>query len=252
LASGAYWRCPICLRRVPDKVAECYCGRKRQAGDGPDAGDATGGPGATRIALAALALVGLAVFFALRRTPTPPTPAPRPGASAASAPGPEPAREPASDSSRGVHTLARDVPAFTSSSPTPATGGAQAAPSPAAEPRPTPTPEDSVDARREQGRLAFDLAMRNLQGRVEVLRRRLEHLATTCPAEATRVIGCDALRQEIARDAEEIRSAAEQAVEQARLGWVDPGAVRDARERYGMREGDVLELLARANEALRR
>jgi hypothetical protein len=94
--------------------------------------------------------------------------------------------------------------------------------------------------------------MRNLQGRAEVLARRLDNLARTCPPEATRVIGCDALREEIARDAGDIRSAADEAVEAARRGWVDPGSVRDARERYGLREGDILALLRRVDEALAR
>jgi hypothetical protein len=33
---------------------------------------------------------------------------------------------------------------------------------------------------------------------------------------------------------------------------VDPGSVRDARERYGLREGDILALLRRVDEALAR
>lgn len=246
MASAAYWRCPICLRRVPDKVAECYCGRKRQAGDGPDEGDAKGGGAGVWLALGVVAIAGLAVF-ALRRPPVPAAPTASPGAEVApeaAAAGPE--------SLPVAPARARNMPAFTGSSPDPGVKGATPAPLAPLEPRPSPTPEDSVDARREQGRLAFENAMRNLQGRADVLRRRLENLARTCPPEATRVIGCDGLRQEIAEDAEEIRTAAEQAEERARLGWVDPGAVREARERYGMREGDLQQLLARVNEALKR
>jgi hypothetical protein len=85
-----------------------------------------------------------------------------------------------------------------------------------------------------------------------VLARRLDNLARNCPPEATRVMGCDGLREEIVRDAQDIRAAADDAEEAARRGWVEPGAIRDARERHGLREGDLRALLARVDEALRR
>lgn len=245
---GAYWRCPICLRRVPDKVVECYCGRRRQPGDGPDAGDAKPErAAAARVAVALLALLALGVVLA-RGFRRPAAPASTPATTVA----PE-----AGDSALATGVPAggfepRDAPAHGGSAPAPASRAAEPPPSTVSSPGPTPTPEDSLDARREQGRLAFENAMRNLQGRAEVLQRRLDNLARSCPPEATQVVGCDALREEIARDAREIRAAADEAEEAARRGWVDPGAIRDARERHTLREGDLLALMARVDEALRR
>jgi hypothetical protein len=248
VGAAGYWRCPICLRRVPGKVAECYCGRKRQPGDGPDEPETAAASSTAWLTGALVAILGVALFVGLRPRASapsgPPASTARPEATAA-------AREPAAEAPPG-HARQGDVPGFTGPTPRPTARVEEPAAIRSPQPRPTPTPEDSVDARREQGRLAFENAMRNLQGRAEVLARRLDNLARTCPPEATRVIGCDALREEIARDAGDIRSAADEAVEAARRGWVDPGSVRDARERYGLREGDILALLRRVDEALAR
>jgi hypothetical protein len=245
LAAGAYWRCPICLRRVPDKVTECYCGRRRQPGDGPDAIDTKkdGGTGVW-VALALIALAGLASLV-MRRAPAPARPLASPAASlapGAAEAGRSPAAAAPGPAGPALIDTLRVVPAASPEAP----------PSAQPAPRPTPTPADSVDARREQGTLAFENAMRNLRGRAEVLARRLDNLARNCPPEATRVMGCDGLREEIVRDAQDIRAAADDAEEAARRGWVEPGAIRDARERHGLREGDLRALLARVDEALRR
>jgi hypothetical protein len=72
VAAGAYWRCPICLRRVPDKIGECYCGRVRQPGDGPDAADRAK-PFPTASAMLAVALVSIAVLAIWVTRPSRPT-----------------------------------------------------------------------------------------------------------------------------------------------------------------------------------
>jgi len=249
VAAGAYWRCPICLRRVPGKVTECYCGRKRQPGDGPDdAGDGRSGAGALWLGLLALLVVGAGAYMAVRPAPLPPSPA-------SSRPPPVDLAPPIERSvPTGLPTPLEAPPELPG--PFPQTGEVSADPlsatRPTPRPTPTATPSDSVDARREQGRLAFDVAVQNLRGRLDVLRRRLGQLDTSCPAAARNVVGCDDLRREIASDAQQIQAAVEQAEEQARRSWVDPGVIRDLRERHGLREGDVRGLLARVEEALLR
>jgi hypothetical protein len=229
---------------VPDKVGECHCGRKRQPGDGPDAPSDRQRSGAGVLWLGLLALAALAAgALVVARSPAP-TPAP------AGSPLPEaPAAAPAERHMPGALPPPASGPT-TLSGPLPQPAAPTATPS--AEPRPTPTPSDSVDARREQGRLAFELAVQNLRGRCDVLERRLSQLDASCPAQARNVVGCDGLRQQIASDARDIQAATDQAEERARRSWVDPGVIRELRERHRMKESDVRELLARVDEALRR
>ncbi len=241
MEAAAYWRCPNCLRRVPDKVAECYCGRKRKPTDGPDEADQAKSAGAGPI-LALVSLVGVGAFalwFFGRKAPAPVAPS-------VSAPA-------SHDEQREVAprvTLVTEsaMPAGFGVAPTPAATPA----APARTPEPSASPPDGVDARREAGRLAFDVAAQNLQGRMAVLRRRIENLERTCPQGSTQITGCDGLRDELSQDAAGIREFADKAEEDARRSWVDPGFVREVRERYAIRDGDVDALLNEASEALKR
>ncbi|HJS58160.1 MAG TPA: hypothetical protein VKA01_08665 [Vicinamibacteria bacterium] len=77
MAASAYWRCPVCLRRVPGKVVECYCGRIRQPGDGPDEEDRAK-PSPLAVALPGIGLVVVIAALAVWAT-RPSSPAPKPG-----------------------------------------------------------------------------------------------------------------------------------------------------------------------------
>jgi hypothetical protein len=242
MAVAAYWKCPICLRRVPDRVAECYCGRKRQVGDGPEPAE---GDGRRRPVLgwlvAALCAAGIAAW-ALKPPPSPPPVAPQ-----STAPTPEP---------RGLlsgETIPRATPppAWPDATPTPAlppvTAAVQAPP-----PKPSATPSDSADAQRERGAAAFEAATKNLAGRLTVLRGELRHYNEVCPREATLIVGCDTARREIQQMAQDIRAALDAAEEDARRSWVDPGVQRSIRERSGMDDVAVGETLAAAAGAAER
>src|SRR6185295_13399523 len=63
------WDCPICLRHVPAKVDECYCGYKHS--DTPVARPASAGAGPAVIALAALALGGGFAWWMVQPPPVP-------------------------------------------------------------------------------------------------------------------------------------------------------------------------------------
>jgi hypothetical protein len=76
VAAGAYWRCPVCLRRVPGKVVECYCGRIRRPGDGPDEVDRAR-PFPLAFALTGVGLVAIAALALWGTRPS--APAARPG-----------------------------------------------------------------------------------------------------------------------------------------------------------------------------
>jgi hypothetical protein len=229
---------------VPEKVTECYCGRKRQPGDGPDqaADRQRSGAGILWLGLLALLAVAGGTVAVLRA----PSSAPRPATSPLP---PDPVAAPRERSAPSAFPTPLSAPA-TLASPVPQAAAAMAAPSP--EPRPTPTPSDSVDARREQGRLAFELVVQNLRGRCDVLERRLSQLDASCPDQARNVVGCDGLRRQIASDAQDIQAATDQAEERARRSWVDPGVMRQLRERHGLKESDIRELFARVEEALQR
>jgi hypothetical protein len=245
VASGAYWRCPICLRRVPDKVAECYCGRQRQASDGPDEGDAPQGSGGAAVLLAVIVIAagGLAYWSFARPKPAPavsPTPAPVENQPDAGASGPARPQ---------MGPVGTPVPASNAFRSAPATTAPPAAPAAPAAKEESST--DSVDARRTAGRAAFEAAAANLQGRLDVLRRRVENFMHQC-AGSTQVRGCDTAREELERDAADVRAIADKVQEDARKSWVEPGAVREIQERFQIRDGDVAEVAARVQEALKR
>ncbi len=140
MAAGAYWRCPICLRRVPDKVGECYCGRIRQPGDGPDEADRPK-PFPLASAASAAALVALAVLALWVTRPSWPTAA--------------------------IKTTATPP-------------GAGVAPSAAPSPRegdasPAPTTTTIPGSAR-----AYDFALRHVRNQIRQLEARLSHFERTC------------------------------------------------------------------------
>jgi len=239
--ASAYWRCPICLRRVPDKVAECYCGRTRQASDGPDEDDQPKPAGAAQLlALVALVGAGALAYVTIGRE----RPVPVASASPASSQG-------AQDAGRSFAPVVTPHPESTMPAGwTPAPPSTQPA-----TPRPPAASEslddDGVDARRESGRLAYEAAAANLQGRMDQLRRRVENLDRSCSG-LTQIRGCDSLRDDLARAADGLREVAEGAEEAARRSWVDPGFIREVRERYSIRDGDVDALLNEVDAALKR
>jgi hypothetical protein len=252
MAGASSWNCPICLRRVPERVSECYCGRKRQPEDGLEAPEQKGGRGALPLA-AVLAACAAAAYLTLRR---PPAPAPTPLTTAA--------ESPASGPRAGFPGERPPRPA-----PTPAlaeSGTAASAPPATSEPapfatKPMPTPADSVDAQRERGAAAYEAAMKNLAGRLVALRGQVQRYDEQCPSGgglqmgpsgATQVRGCDAPREQIGRALGELRAALDEAEEAARRAWLDPGVQRAIRERSGLDDVSLGETLAAATAATRR
>jgi hypothetical protein len=106
LAAGAYWRCPTCLRRVPDKVRECYCGRVRQAGDGPDEADRPRPFPLVNVllGLALVAIAALALVVTRRSQPS--------ARSGTASPGPEAAARMPSSAPPTIGTLGGPALAF--------------------------------------------------------------------------------------------------------------------------------------------
>ena len=247
MAVLAPWDCPICLRRVPAKVAECYCGGRRADLVGSHAGlgerAKTLGVGLVVLLLA----VGAAAY--LLRTPAPPASAasvatgtPRPAASAGtSAPLPSVSTLPAAWKALAIELAPRP------SEPAPvATQRAAVAPSP------TPTPADSIDAQREKGLSAFEATLTSLAARASDFREKLRRYDEQCASANTHIVGCDSARSEIASLAREIASGVEVAEEQARRSWVDPGQKRDSCERYGLDDNAIRDLLKSAADAAKR
>lgn len=244
MAVPAPWDCPICLRRVPAKVAECYCGYKRA---GPAGSGAGSGAGAKRlgIALSGLLLAGGAAFYFLQPVPG------RPVARVTSAsPKPVPATPAATSAPTTLPAAWRALAIETTPSPgapIPATtlaGGAS--------PSPTPTPGDSIDAQREKGLSAFEATLTSLSARASDFREKLRRYDDQCASASTRVVGCDSARSELTALASEIAAGVESAEEQARRSWLDPGQQRESRERHGLDDKAIRELLKAADDAVKR
>jgi hypothetical protein len=243
MASPQSWDCPICLRHVPAKVAECYCGYHRSE---PVVAAA---PTPARTVVAAVGavvfLIGGAAAWVLQAPPPPPAPSPL--AQARTATTPPPTRPPVQRPSAmpdAWKALAIET------TPSPAGAASSAAPTPS--PSPTATPDESVDAQRAQGLAAFEAAIAGLTARVADFREKLRRYDAQCEASNTAITGCDTARAELRSVAQAIASDVEAADEQARRSWVDPGQRRSLRERGGVDENAIREVLKAASDAARR
>lgn len=247
MAVPAPWDCPTCLRRVPAKVAECYCGGRRADPAGSAAGSGEGA-NALGIGVAVLLLAGGAAAYFLQTPTVPPsatrvaTATPRLAASTG-----------ASASAPTVSTVSAAWKAFAiEATPSPSTPASVATQAGAVAPSPTPTPADSIDAQREKGLSAFEATLTSLAARANDFREKLRRYDDQCASANTRVVGCDSARSEIASLAREIASGVDAAEEQARRSWVDPGRQREGRERHGLDESALRELLKSAADAAKR
>lgn len=209
MAAAAYWRCPICLRRVPDKIAECYCGRTRQPGDGPDEADQPKPFPLVPLARGA----GLLAIAALALWATWPT---RPPATSQGTPAPP------------GEATAPSGPISTSREPS-------ALPAPTTTTLPGPA-------------LAFDVATRHIQHRLGALVARLDQFEKIC-GPGSRHSSCDPMRDQIAQEARDIRATYDAVEERARQEFVDAGTLMELRQRNGATEADVRAVLSRAEAA---
>lgn len=232
------WDCPICLRHVPAKVDECYCGYRHSEPSPPSpAAPASRASRALAVAGAALFVTGGAVAYLLE-APTPP---------AAAAPATVPPR------------LARPLPAPSGPGPAVVTTLPEAwkalgidgtpLPAPAAEasasptPSPSPTPDESLDAQRALGVAAFEAALSTLTAQAEDFRQKRSRYHDQCTREDQQVTGCEPARASLQDIARRIAADVEAADEEARRSWVGAGQRRSLRERSGLDDNAVRELL---------
>ena len=247
MAVLAPWDCPICLRRVPAKVAECYCGGRRADPVGSDAGSGERAK-MLGVGLAVLLLaVGAAAY--LLRTPAPPasaasvaTATPRPAASAgASAPLPSVSTLPAAWKALAIELAPlRPNQLLSRRSGQPW--------------RPHPHRRRRIRSTRSARRAlsAFEATLTSLAARASDFREKLRRYDEQCASANTHIVGCDSARSEIASLAREIASGVEAAEEQARRSWVDPGQKRESRERHDLDDNAIRDLLKSAAEAAKR
>lgn len=236
------WDCPICLRRVPAKVAECYCGYRRSEPAAPRAASTASRPLA--MAAAVLCVLGGAAAYVLQ---APPPPDSTPSTTLARAATPIP--PPAGPAGAVPSTMSEAWKALKiETTPTPVVVEASATPTPAA----APTPDESVEAQRQQGVAAFEAALASLAARVADFREKLRRYDAQCEATNTVITGCDNARAELQSVARDIANDVEAADDQARRSWVDPGQRRALRERGGLDESVVRDVLKAAADASRR
>lgn len=254
---SATWKCPVCGRRVPRRVAQCFCGaRQEQAEQQTQREAALSGAGVPRDVAALLALMvlvgvygiyrltrdepdtfsasarqALAITFATPDAPPEPTlPSggprrPRPAAGAPTEPTPT-------------------APPLSASAPPPT-----AASAPAAAPSAAAT-EDPMAERRAAGLQAFEEELQRLSQQANRLRTHWSLYGSQCrggPRAGASASNCDEMETVIRKLAADIEQGLDAAEDAARRAWLAPGSVRESRARtlFGTREWEEVLRAAR-------
>jgi hypothetical protein len=235
------WTCPVCERKVPARVAECYCGVRREQVPSVRPGQVpTPAEGSRGWVLLAVALALLLVAVPAARRPwsedLPPAAA-SPPASPATPPNTRPR----------VAETAAPAPPVTVWVPAPVTVPAPSPETPSPSPSATPT---MVDDLREKGGEAYRAATTAAIRSAQALRDRIHDYRSHCGGDQPRVdlvIGCDDVRRALERDFAQIRHSLDEADEVARRAWVEPGTQRQIRAEQRVDEtiAEIDHLLAK-------
>jgi len=226
----AVWTCPVCERKIPERVSECDCGvRKAQAlrharAHEEQAREERGGSG-WRWSLLALAGAGGLLAAALAWQPRdgvrPPEIEPPPTTIALEATVPPP--------------LGARTPYPTAATPPPPlplqTVAPPEKPSPSPSASPSPDAGSPVDDTRVRGAEAFQSAVAGIARQADDLRFRTREYSRQCETspQVTRTIGCDDVRRVIEADLGRMTRALDDADDAARRAWVSPGTRRQIR-----------------------
>jgi len=246
------WTCPGCLRLVPARVEECYCGVKRSQLPPAPASDR----GTQRVLLLGIPLTGALVLLATvplwrSHSPAPPVQEARPSpgwaprlASPESPARPEP-RASASSAAPAVANLS--IPETTATEP-PAPFAEAAAPPP----EPEAAPLESLDDRRQRAAEELNRAFEQIAVKAERVRMEMRHYRDGCWTDAGPLptSGCSGARQELRENFEQLRSQVEDAEERARHEAVYPGVRAEIRRRHALDEEAWNALLRSATEIL--
>ncbi|MGE0451903.1 MAG: hypothetical protein AB7O37_08120 [Vicinamibacteria bacterium] len=260
------WTCPVCGRRVPRGVEECFCGIKRAQAE--RAAAPRQAPSELRAArrgfghdalliLGAAVVLGLAAGIWSRRDapqppPTPAVPAAAPAAAPPAAPRalePAPAAEPYEPPAVEPDPF----PAEETVAEEPASGAEPGGPA-AAVPQPAPTSEPSpalsgVDEARKRGLQQLERDLGALSGAVQQLDQRVAFYESQCVGPhygSTVVVNCDDIERGITKLADQVSAAVETVLDRARQSWLEQRTIQDAREQAGVDAATVDGLLARA------
>lgn len=239
--SATVWECRICGRRIPLRVAECFCGAKREQVVAQEKREAARSPTKIPLDVALLVvlivLVGVAgVHYALSSD----APAPEAGRNLLSGmlatPEPLPSLVTPPVAAAPVQAPATTAP------PAPLAPLPEAitppppplAPLPAASPSASPTPE--VDEREQKKVAALAAYSAELQRLAALSARTAEHIRaykSGCVGQnvGTQFSNCDEIEASIRKSLAEMENGLDAADDQARRSWLEPGKLRDARAR---------------------
>jgi hypothetical protein len=239
---SAVWTCPVCNRKVPIRVLECYCGVRKQQVVLPalarQAREEQAGGWKWSVlgwVTAGALLVALVAQDSWRRTERASTESPAAGAPIA--PQPPPRTVPPVTPEETLAAATPRPPVIASGpgadpEPTPT-------PSPVPSPRPSPTPTPSmVDDARARGAYTYQAAISGVMSQVRALDREIQQYLSNCgnSANVYPVTGCDSLRENLEEGYHRIVAALDDADEQARRAWVEPGTQRQIRAQLGVDE----------------
>jgi hypothetical protein len=228
---AAVWTCPVCQRKVPDRVEECYCGvRRDQALQHAHSQEVKARAGRANPWPIAAVVIAVAVSAAVvLRNPPPPRETPAPAATPVAVIATSP---PAPTSAPRAATLPPAPPP-----PLRAAVGEErvAEPSP---PPPSPSPSaevaSPVDGARTRGTAAFESAAAALARQTDELSSRVRSYSAQCGQsmpQFDRTIGCDTERHTLETELARIARALDEADDAARQAWVEPGSRRQIRDR---------------------
>jgi hypothetical protein len=238
-SSSSSWTCPVCERRVPSRVDECYCGVLRSQVPKTDRSPKRSG---LWLPLGALVAAVMIVIVFPKETPKPPTPLPPPTPSIQPyvPPAPMVLETPPSE-----WRVARTDP---TPLPAPLQGGSPAEPQRLSSPSPD---VHSTDSRRARGRVVLSAALEETARKVATLRSALEvHKACRwVRSNGQPYPQCPVAEQQLRSLPREIEESLEAADDAARGSWLEPGERRDAIRRHGLDASDLEGLFAEAAAA---
>jgi hypothetical protein len=224
----AVWTCPVCQRKVPDRVPECYCGvRREQALQHAQAEEVKAraqkfNPWPMVAVAIAIVVAGAVVVFReanrLKLATPPATPFPAIVAATAT-----PASPP---------QAAPLPPALPPPRPAVVEDRSREPSSPA--PSPSAEVVSPVEAARSRGAAAFQIAAAGIAKQTEDLGSRVRDYSAQCSATAqqmTPTVGCDTERRALEGELARITRALDAADDAARQAWLDPGSRRQIRDR---------------------
>jgi len=236
------WTCPLCGRSVPADVDECYCGTSRAAVEAQANRDAV--KHARPFSLLELVAGGAALagafylsflWFQSRQVPLTSGTAESP-----KEPAPPTRPSPLLGRSKGASLSMGGPMGLTGAGNHVGLASPLATPQPALQtPQSPPSPKEErsqADLDREAAEKDLERTFSSLEPQMRQLQANSARFESSCFTPPVDTYGCGVLFNSISTSAESLGRALEEADDEARQAFVQPGYMRDLREKHGLSE----------------